>query len=51
VYPSGPYGTTVNSVLAEVNGMVLPDGTVTNFMDIYEDKSKIAVMLVNAFDT
>lgn len=51
MYPVGPYATATGSVLAEVPGMVLPDGTMTGFEDIYGDKTKVALMLVNAFDT
>ena len=51
MYPAGPYGTGQGDVLMEMPGMVLPDGTMTGLNDIYADKSKIALMLVNAFDT
>lgn len=51
VYPAGPYGTAVGNTLMEMPGMVLPDGTMTGLNDIYADKSKVALLLVNAFDT
>ena len=50
-YPQGPYGTTIGSVLADVPGMVLGDGTPVNFDSIYRDKTKVALVLANAFDT
>jgi hypothetical protein len=51
VYPGGPYGTAVGTVLMEMPGMVMPDGTMTGLEDVYADKSKVALLLVNAFDT
>ena len=50
-YPAGPYGTAVNSVLADVPGMVYGDGSPVSFMDIYQDTTKVALLIVNAFDT
>lgn len=50
-YPVGPYGLTVGSVLADVPGMVRGDGTPVSFLDVYQDTSKVALVVVNAFDT
>ncbi len=50
-YPEGPYGTTMGSVLQEMPGMVLPDGTATGLGDIFADTTKVALLLVQAFDT
>ena len=50
-YPEGPYGITAGSVLQEFPGMVFADGTMTGLGDIYADKSKVALLLLQAFDT
>ena len=50
-YPGGPYGTTVGSVIDDPPGMVDGDGTPHDFAEIYADKSKVALVIANAFDT
>jgi hypothetical protein len=50
-YPGGSYGTTVGSVLADAPGMVDGDGNPHDFAEIYADRSKVALVIANAFDT
>jgi len=50
-YPGGDYGFSVGSVLADPPGMVDGDGNSHSFLEIYEDRSKIALVIANAFDT
>lgn len=50
-YPGGPYGTSVGSVLADVPGMVDGSGNPHDFFEIYQDTSKVALAIANAFDT
>ncbi len=50
-YPGGPYGLTVGSVLDDVPGMVDGDGNPHDFAEIYADKSKVALVIANAFDS
>ena len=51
VYPSGPYGTNPNAVLADVPGMVDGQGNPHDFEEIYRDTSKLVLVIANAFDT
>jgi hypothetical protein len=51
VYPAGPYGTSVGSVLDNPPGMVDGNGTPHDFFEIYQDKSKVALVIVTAFET
>ena len=50
-YPSSGYGTSVGSVLADFPGMVDKDGNPVSLADIYADKTKVALVIANAFDT
>lgn len=50
-YPAGPYGTTVGSVLADVPGMVDGQGNPHDFFEIYQDRTVVAMVIANAFDT
>ena len=38
-------------MLADPPGMVDGDGNSHSFLEIYEDRSKIALVIANAFDT
>ena len=50
-YPGGPFGTIVGSVLDDPPGMGDGDGNPHSFEEIYLDKSKVALVIANAFDT
>jgi len=50
-YPSGPYGTNVNSVLEDFPGMVDGQGNPHDLGEIFADTSKVALVIANAFDT
>ncbi len=51
VYPEGPYGTSQGSVLDDFPGMVDGQNTPVSLMDIYTDRTKVALVIANAFDT
>ncbi len=50
-YPGGPYGFSEGSVLDNFPGMVDGDGNSRDLVEIFEDTSKVALVIANAFDT
>ena len=50
-YPSGPYGNTAGSVIADLPGMVSPTGAAMSLIDIFQDRTKQVLVIANAFDT
>ena len=50
-YPSGPYGFTVGSVMADPPGMVDGSGAAQSLVDVFSDRTKMALVIANAFDT
>ena len=50
-YPSGPYGFTEGSIMADPPGMVDAAGTAMSLADIYSDRTKRVLVIANAFDT
>ena len=50
-YPSGPYGFTVGSVMADLPGMVDGSGAAQSLMDVFGDRTKMALVIANAFET
>ncbi len=50
-YPYGPYGTGVGNVLADMPGMVDAVGANHDLLEIFQDTSKVALAIVNSFDT
>ena len=50
-YPSGPYGFTVGSVMADPPGMVDGSGAAQSLVDVFGDRTKMALVIANAFDT
>jgi hypothetical protein len=51
VLPSGPYGTSLNSVLDDFPGMVDGDGNSHSLFELFQDTSLGLVVVANAFDT
>ena len=51
VYPGGPYGFNEGSVLDNFPGMVDGQGNSHDLVEIFEDTSKVALVIANAFDT
>ena len=50
-YPSGPYGFTVGSVMEDPPGMVDSSGAAQSLVDVFADRTKMALVIANAFDT
>ena len=50
-YPSGPYGYSQGSIMADPPGMVDAAGTAMSLADIYSDRTKRVLVIANAFDT
>ena len=50
-YPAGPYGFGVGDVIDDLPGMVDQYGDVQSLVDIFGDRTKMALVLSNAFDT
>jgi hypothetical protein len=50
-YPSGPYGYGAGSVLEDLPGMVDGSGTAQSLVDTFTDRTKMALVLSNAFET
>ena len=50
-YPSGPYGFTEGSIMADPPGMVDAAGTAMSLGDLYSDRTKRVLVIANAFDT
>jgi hypothetical protein len=50
-YPAGPYGTAVNSVIADIPNLVDGTGASHNLFELFQDKSVVAIAIANAFDT
>lgn len=51
VYPAGPYGLSQGSVLDNFPGMVDGQGNSHDLVEIFEDTSKLVLVIANAFDT
>ena len=50
-YPSGPYGFNVGDIMADPPGMVDASGAAQSLMDIFGDRTKMVLVIANAFDT
>lgn len=50
-YPEGPYGFAVGSVMADPPGMVDAAGAAQSLVDVFNDRTKMALVIANAFDT
>ena len=50
-YPSGPYGTAIGSVLDDFPGMVDGSGAAQSLMNVFSDRTKLVLVIANAFDT
>jgi clumping factor B/clumping factor A len=50
-YPSGPYGFNVGDVLEDTPGMVDSTGAAMSLLDVFHDRTKMALVIANAFDT
>jgi hypothetical protein len=51
VYPEGPYGTAVESVMADIPGLVDGNNDPHDLTEIFLDTSVVALAIANAFDT
>jgi hypothetical protein len=50
-YPSGPYGFGVGDVIEDLPGMVDGSGATMSLLDVFHDRTKMALVISNAFDT
>lgn len=50
-YPEGPYGFSVGDVLDDFPGMVDGSGAAQSLVDIFSDRTKMVLVIANAFET